>query len=73
MSDINPNCDGGHCVVPFAQVRKFPLGGGANALLCFVCFAAENRYNEEARKRPGAMPDAFPHVNWFTAEKYPTD
>lgn len=28
MSDINPNCDGGHCRHHDDEVRLYPLGGG---------------------------------------------
>lgn len=49
MAYHNPNCDGDKCK-PYAQeVRVYPLGGGANLMLCMPCWANENkeglRYN----------------------------
>lgn len=37
----NPNCDGDHCRYVRGEVRKLPLGGGANAILCRTCWAHE--------------------------------
>ena len=44
MSDINPNCCGDHCTERDGEVRVYPLGGGANLILCLACWAHENRY-----------------------------
>ena len=43
MSYVNPNCDGDACRGA-TEVRLYPLGGGANLILCMACFAHENRY-----------------------------
>ena len=41
----NPNCDGSRCQRLFndppSEVRVLPMGGGANLILCRVCFDAE--------------------------------
>jgi hypothetical protein len=46
----NPNCDGGGPCRP-GQVRKLPLGGGANTILCRSCFDREIAYRKECNKQ----------------------
>ena len=46
MSDVNPNCDGAHCVESTGEVRLYALGGGANLYLCRTCWANENFYRQ---------------------------
>lgn len=70
MSDINPNCDGSHCLSKTAEVRRYPLGGGANLILCAACFRHENRYRSERAKETGC-PENWPQVAWETAKPYP--
>src|SRR3954471_23290661 len=40
----NWNCDNDKCHQPNGEVRLYPLGGGANMILCRACWANENRY-----------------------------
>lgn len=54
------------------EVRLFPLGGGANSILCLACWGRENRYRYE-RVREGADAAGFPQVNYFTANIYATE
>ena len=71
MSDLNPYCDGAHCTRADAEVRLYPLGGWAKAILCLACATHENRYRfmrEIIENRPGD----WPQVNWFECEPYET-
>ena len=43
----NPNCDGGQCHKSTGEVRKLPMGGSANAILCFDCYRYEMQYRRE--------------------------
>lgn len=43
----NWNCCGDQCRDPNGEVRLYPLGGGANLILCHACWAHENRYRYE--------------------------
>lgn len=61
----NPNCCGGNCCKDHGEVRVYPLGGGANLILCKCCWAHENRYRF-GRGDPGK----WPQLNWSTAEVY---
>jgi len=63
----NWNCDGARCTDANGETRMFPLGGGANLILCSACFAYENRY----RARRGGERYGFPAINWVTAKRYP--
>ena len=64
----NYMCDGGCCTEPHGEVRVYPLGGGANLILCEACFAHENTYRTYMRER---YPTAcYPDVPWVTAEVY---
>jgi hypothetical protein len=67
MSNLNPNCCGDKCR-DNGEVRVYPIGGGANLILCRECFAHENAFN--ARRGRDRNPDAWPMVNWHTAEVY---
>ena len=65
----NPNCDGEHCTSPAGEVRLYPLGGGANLILCQACAAHENKYRYE-RGRATGQPNKWPQINWFQCEVY---
>lgn len=71
MSNINPNCDGNHCV-DAGEVRVYPLSGGANLLLCMRCFAHENRYRYNCAHFTGDAT-TWPQVDWATAKRYPAE
>lgn len=66
----NWNCDGAgpHSTNP--EVRKYPLGGGANLILCLACAGRENRYRAERRAESGVDPKNFPHQSWADLEVY---
>jgi hypothetical protein len=65
----NWNCDGEHCANAAGQVRVYPLGGGANLILCMSCAAHENRYRQQRANETGRQAD-WPQVNWFNCEVY---
>lgn len=65
----NWNCDGSRCDSRSGEVRKMPLGGGANLILCRTCFAHENAYRARRGKETG-RPDDWPIVQWQAAEVY---
>jgi len=44
MPNLNVNCCGDQCRTAHSEVRLYPLGGGANLILCHACWAHENRY-----------------------------
>lgn len=69
MSVINSYCDGAHCTDPNGEVRVYPLGGGANLILCQSCAAHENRYRYQRGKDTG-RPEDWPQVNWYACEVY---
>jgi hypothetical protein len=71
MSNINPNCDGSHCRQP-GEVRLYPLGGGANLILCASCWYHENAFNRQRARETGA-PENFPQRDWNTAKHYPEE
>ena len=68
----NPNCSGGHCRSETGKVRVYPLGGGANLILCRSCWAHENQYRYE-RGRETGRPQDWPQQEWHAAEIYPAD
>lgn len=70
MANKNPNCSGDQCREPNGTVRTYPLGGGANLILCQACWAHENRYRYE-RGRDTGCPENWPQVDWFKCEEYP--
>ena len=65
----NNNCDGGHCRHAHGEVRLYPLGGGANLILCAACWQHENAYRRERGRDTGA-PERWPLLDWNTAEIY---
>jgi len=67
--NLNPNCCGSNCRSATGEVRVYPLGAGANLILCAPCFAHENRYRA-GRVRDGADAASFPQVKWSTAAKH---
>ena len=69
MSNLNPNCCGGHCREERGEVRVYPLGAGGNLILCHACWAHENRYRYE-RGREMKRPADWPQENWYAAEVY---
>jgi len=68
-------CDGAGPHYP-GEIRKYPLGDGANLLLCMFCWADENKYRYEQatinpdtglhRTRP--LHDEWPQQNWRDGE-----
>jgi hypothetical protein len=50
------------------EVRSYPLGGGANLILCRNCFAHENRYRCD-RGNETKNPENWP-INWQNSEVY---
>jgi hypothetical protein len=62
----NWNCDGDKCELPSGEIRVYPIGGGANLLLCRRCVAHENNY----RASRGGEFAGFPLINWFECEVY---
>lgn len=62
----NYGCDGAHCVIPNGETRLYPLGGGANLILCRACWAHENAY----RASRGGQRSDFPLILWDTAPIY---
>jgi hypothetical protein len=67
MAVRNWECCGSHCTDAKSEVRKYPLGGGANLILCRSCWANENRYRAD-RARDTSRPADFPQEKWETAE-----
>jgi hypothetical protein len=65
----NPNCDGSRCRTEIGPVKIYPLGGGANLILCHTCWTHENRYRFERGLACGE-PNNFPQVDWGAAETY---
>ena len=63
----NYNCDGAHCADAHGQVRVYPLGGGANLILCQACAAHENRYRYQRGVETGQFEN-WPQVNWHACE-----
>lgn len=67
---LRDHCDGSgpHSGV---AVRLYPLGGGANLILCMACASKENRYRFN-RGREFKNPENWPQVNWHQCEVYAT-
>ena len=61
----NWNCGGDHCREPNGEVRVYPLGGGANLILCRACCDHENRDRAER-----GQPDKWPQQDWAACEVY---
>jgi hypothetical protein len=73
MNDfLKNNCDGAGPHGGLSEVRAYPLGGGANLILCAACFRLENRYRLE-RAREFGEPDQWPQVDFATAAVYATE
>jgi hypothetical protein len=66
----NYNCDGAQCADANGETRVYPLGSGANLILCQACFAHENRYRLR-RGQAIKRPEEFPPVDWTAARRYP--
>ena len=68
---LNTHCDGSG---PHSgsDVRLYPLGGGANLILCMACAARENRYRFERGRETGCLEN-WPQVNFHSAEVYATE
>lgn len=68
-------CDGAGPHYP-GEIRKYPIGGGANLLLCMLCWADENKYRFERAtvdphtglKRLHPMWDEYPQHKWYDGE-----
>lgn len=69
----NWDCDGDACTDSKSEVRVYPLGGGANLILCHSCFAHENKYRFNKAKQYKWPDDRWPQINWETAEHYPNE
>jgi len=67
----NNNCDNDKCIEPHGEIRVYPLGGGANLLLCRSCWAHENRYRKERGCETGQLEN-WPVLQWTSAEVYKT-
>ena len=65
----NWNCSGERCVTPNGEVRVYPLGGGANLILCRACWTHENLYRH-SRGVTSKRPQDWPQQNWQAAEVY---
>lgn len=65
----NQNCDGAHCSQPHGIIKKLPLGGGANLLLCRSCFDNEMRYRKQ-RALDTKAPENWKILNWEDLEIY---
>lgn len=66
----NIMCDGASCRVARGEVRRYPLGGGANLILCRACWTVENLYNYERGQETGEL-EKWPLRDWATARPYP--
>lgn len=64
----NWNCDGSgpHTV---GEVKKLPLPGAANLILCRACWRRELQYRI-ARNKELAAENRFPLPEWDYAENY---
>lgn len=51
------------------KVRLLPLGGGANLILCLVCFGREMVYRRQRNKELGSACQ-FETPNWGDLEVY---
>jgi hypothetical protein len=69
MIKKNWNCDGAHCTDPNGEVRTYPLGGGANLILCIDCVRHENRYRK-SRGEHTQRPADFPQPRWNDLQPY---
>lgn len=67
--NLNPMCCGGRCREATGEVRVYPLGYGANLIICRACWAHENQYRFERGRETGESEN-WPQHNWSTAEVY---
>lgn len=67
MVNRNPMCCGGTCLHSHGPVKVYPLGSGANLILCRACWHHENEY----RRQRGDNRADWPIHNWNDAEEYP--
>jgi hypothetical protein len=72
----NWNCCGSGPHVA-GEVRVYPLGGGANLILCAACWCRENQYRIErqSQRLPRKIDENdfdWPLHNWRKAEVYST-
>lgn len=63
MPEYNPNCDGDWCENADGETRLYPLGGGANLILCKSCWEHENTYRREQGLKY-RRPEDWPERNW---------
>lgn len=63
----NPNCDGSACRKSDGEVRKLPLGGGANLILCHDCYLHELAYRR-AKNLQLAEDNRFDLPAWCDLE-----
>lgn len=72
MRTYNAMCDGSGPHSDNPEVRKYPTGGGANAILCLACVGKENRYRASRRADTAnpVSPENFPHQSWESLEVY---
>lgn len=54
------------------EVRSYPLGGGANLILCAACWGRENRYRAERASETGS-PENWPQQDYNEAKVYATE
>ena len=64
----NWNCDGSGPHTD-GKVKLYPLGGGANLILCHSCWHRENQYRRD-RGRETKNPDNWPVLDWASAKPY---
>lgn len=67
----NPNCDGDKCRSSKGQVRKLPIDGDGNLILCRVCFDHEILFRVERNIDLGTHAQ-FDTPSWKDLEVYGT-
>lgn len=65
----NWNCDNDKCTEANGPVKLYPLGSGANLILCHSCWAHENKFRYN-RGRETRNPSNWPQHDWAAAEVY---
>jgi hypothetical protein len=65
----NWQCDGDRCREAEGAVKLYPLGGGANLILCHACWARENQYRYR-RGMETKNPEGWPQQDWAAAAVY---
>ena len=66
----NPNCDGDKCTEARGEVRRLPLCGGGNLILCKTCYRNEMAFRRD-RNRELGKADRFDLPAWKTLKVYP--